>query len=123
MSEPMKLVVRSVSGVDLRAATELLVHQQRAHGREVTAEELRPSVQAALEDSHIFFFGAFHEGLPGFQHGKMVGVLIMNVSFSIEYAGEAGWIQELFVREDYRRKKIGDKLLTLALEWANGRGL
>ncbi len=123
MSE-MNLVVRSVSGVDLRAATELLFHQQQANKRNVTLDTLRPMVQAALEDaSHIFFFGAFHEGLPGFQHGKMVGVLIMNVSFSLEHAGEVGWIQELFVREDYRRKGLGDRLITLALEWAQARGL
>jgi GNAT superfamily N-acetyltransferase len=67
--------------------------------------------------------GAFHEGLPGFAHGKMVGVLMMSVLVSLEQAGEVGWIEELFVREDYRRKGLGERLLTTALEWAAGRGL
>src|SRR5262245_31573093 len=96
-----QLIVRRVGGVDLRAAVELLAHQQRAHGRPSTAEALRPAVQAALEDQgHVLVLGAFHEGLPGFQHGKMVGVLVMNVSFSLEHSGDVGWIEELYVRED-----------------------
>lgn len=123
MSEP-QLIVRRISGVDLRAATELLVNQQRAYGRDIDADRLRPVVQAVLEDGdRTLMLGAFHEGLPGFAHGKMVGVLMMSVVMSLEQVGEVGWIEELYVREDYRRKHLGDRLLTLALEWAEGRGL
>jgi GNAT superfamily N-acetyltransferase len=122
-SEPI-LVVRRVSGVDLRPAVELLVHQARAHRRDITADELRPAVQAMLEDSdRTLMMGAFHEGLPGFQHGKMVGLVLMNVFFSLEQAGEAGWIEELYVRDDYRRKGLGSRLLDQALDWARGRGV
>jgi GNAT superfamily N-acetyltransferase len=122
------LVVRRVGGVDLRPAVELLVHQLRAHGRgpgqAMSAEQLRPAVQAMLEDSdRTLMIGAFHEGLPGFAHGKMVGVLLMNVFFSLEHAGEAGWIEELFVREDYRRRGLANRLLDQALDWARGRGV
>lgn len=123
MSEP-QLIVRRISGVDLRAATELLVNQQRAYGRDIDADRLRPVVQAVLEDGdRTLMLGAFHEGLPGFAHGKMVGVLMMSVVMSLEHVGEVGWIEELFVREDYRRKGLGERLLVLAMEWANGRGL
>src|SRR5579871_3226510 len=124
MSSEPKLVVRRVGGVDLRAATELLVHQQRAHGRARSADELRPAVQAALEDSdRTLVIGAFHEGLPGFAHGKMVGVLLMSIVNSLEHAGEVGWIEELYVRDDYRRKGLGEKLLAQAIDWAEARGL
>ena len=51
MSSDPVLVVRRVSGVDLRATVELLVHQQRAHGNDLTEDELRPVVQDTLEDS------------------------------------------------------------------------
>lgn len=123
MSNPT-LIVRRVGGVDLRAAAELLVHQQRALGRAHSADELRPAVQAALEDSdRTLVIGAFHEGLPGFAHGKMVGVLVMNVVVSLEHAGEVGWIEELYVRDDYRRKGLGERLLAQALDWAEARGL
>ncbi len=89
MSAPnSQLVVRRISGVDLRAATELFVHQQRTRGNaDLSEERLRPAVQAALEDAdRVLMVGAFHEGLPGFQHGKMVGVLMMNLLVSLEHA-------------------------------------
>ena len=123
MSED-KLVVRRVSGVDLRAAVELLVQQQRARGREVDTEKLRPAVQAVLEDSEgTLVVGAYHEGLPGFAHGKMVGMFLMHVLPSLEQAGEIGWIQKLYVRDDYRKKGLAERMLDLGLEWAHGRGL
>lgn len=124
MSDEPKLIVRRIGGVDLRAATELLVQQQRAYGRDSDEARLRPVVQAALEDAdRTLMLGAFHEGLPGFAHGKMVGVLMMSALVSLEHAGEVGWIEELYVREEYRRRGLGERLLTMALDWSLGRGL
>jgi GNAT superfamily N-acetyltransferase len=124
MSSEPQLIVRRVGGVDLRAATELLVQQQRAYGRDIDEERLRPAIQAALEDSdRVLVLGAFHEGLPGFAHGKMVGVLLMTLLVSLEHCGEVGWIEELYVRDDYRRKGLGERLLTMALDWTSARGL
>src|SRR5262249_38718917 len=98
MSSPV-FVVRRIGGVDLRQTVELLAMARRARGSS-DSEGLRPAVQAALEDSdHVLALGAYHEGLPGFQHGKMVGVLLMTVLISVEHAGEMGWIEELFVRD------------------------
>jgi GNAT superfamily N-acetyltransferase len=122
-TEPL-LVVRRVSGVDLRATVELLTHQQRAHGNNLGEDELRPLVQDTLEDSdRTLVLGAFHEGLPGFAHGKMVGVLMMTVTISLEAAGEVGWIDELFVRDDYRKKGLAQRMLSMAMGWAEARGL
>jgi GNAT superfamily N-acetyltransferase len=53
----------------------------------------------------------------------MVGVLVMNVLDSISHAGEVGWIQQLYVRPDYRKKGLGNRMLVQALDWAGGRGL
>jgi ribosomal protein S18 acetylase RimI-like enzyme len=124
-STPDRLVVRRISGVDLRAATELFLHQQRSRGNAALSEEkLRPAVQAALEDAdRVLMVGAFHEGLPGFAHGKMVGVLMLNLLVSLEHAGEVGWIEELYVRPDYRKRGLATRLLDLALDWAEARGL
>jgi ribosomal protein S18 acetylase RimI-like enzyme len=122
MSE--QLIVRRVLAVDLRAATEIFSHQTRAHGRDVEPDALRPVVQALLEDGdRTLMIGAYHEGLAGFAHGKMVGVLMMHIQQSLSAQGEVGWIEELFVRPEYRRKGLGDKMLKQALEWAAGRGL
>jgi GNAT superfamily N-acetyltransferase len=120
-----QLIVRRISGVDLRAATELFLHQQRSRGNESLSEDrLRPAVQAALEDAdRVLMVGAFHEGLPGFQHGKMVGGLMCHLAMSLEHAGEIGWIEQLYVRPDYRKKGLATRLLDLTLEWAQARGL
>jgi GNAT superfamily N-acetyltransferase len=124
MATELKLIVRRIGGVDLRAATELLVHQQKTNGRAVDGDRVRPALQAALEDEgRVLVLGAFHEGLPGFAHGKMVGMLMMTVLISLEHGGEVGWIEELYVREDYRRNGLGDRLITQALDWSAARGL
>ena len=50
MSSDPPLVVRRISGVDLRSATEMVLHLQRSRGNTATSEDtLRPAVQAALE--------------------------------------------------------------------------
>lgn len=118
------LLVRRVTGVDLRGAVELLVNEAKARGREVSGDELRPAVQAMLEDSdRTLVVGAYHEGLPGFAHGKMVGMFVMHVLPSMAQNGEVGWIQKLFVRPEYRKKGLGGRMLDQGLEWAQGRGL
>ena len=96
----------------------------QAEGMRPTADELRPVLQALLEDGdRTLVLGAYHEGLPGFQHGKMVGVLMMHVHSSLSDLGEVGWIEELYVRPDYRRKGLGEQLLDQALAWADSRGI
>jgi GNAT superfamily N-acetyltransferase len=47
----------------------------------------------------------------------------MTVTISLEAAGEVGWIDELFVRNDYRKKGLAQRMLSMALGWAEARGL
>src|SRR3954451_1762959 len=98
MSSEPTLIVRRVTGIDIRGAVELLVSQQKDLGRPTNTDQLRPAVQAVLEDSdRTLVVGAYHEGLPGFQHGKIVGMFVMHVLPSLEHAGEVGWVQKLYV--------------------------
>src|SRR5262245_35514904 len=122
-SDPL-LIIRRVLPVDLRATSELMVEQLRGRGREVEVEQVRNALQAALEDAHrVLVVGAYHEGQPGFAHGKMVGVLFMNVLTSVEHAGEVGWIETLFIKPAYRQKRLATRLLEQALGWGAARGL
>jgi GNAT superfamily N-acetyltransferase len=124
MSNEPNLIVRRIAGVDLRAMVELLERQQKDLGRRAYVDHLRPAVQAVLEDSnHTLVVGAFHENMPGFAHGKLVGVMVLHVLPSLEHAGEVGWIQKLYVRDDYRKKNLGERLLQQGLDWAQARGL
>ncbi len=118
------LIVRQVMPVDLRATAELLVHSFRQRGHTIDAGQVRNAVQAVLEDSQrVLVIGAYHENQPGFAHGKMVGILVMNVLTRVELAGQVGWIETLFVRPDYRRHGLGERMLKQALDWSAARGL
>jgi len=118
------LIVRRVVAVDLRATAELIVKSLAERPGAPSAEAVRNAVQAALEDEQrVLCIGAYHENQPGFAHGKMVGVLMMNVLVSVEQAGQVGWIETLFVRPDYRRRGLGARMLGQTLDWARARGL
>lgn len=118
------LIVRQVMPVDLRATAELLVKAVESRGRNADAAQVRNAVQEALEDAQrVLVIGAYHENQPGFAHGKMVGALVMNVLTSVEAGGQVGWIETLFVRDDYRRRGLGERMLKQALDWADARGL
>lgn len=122
-SDP-NLIVRRVLPVDLRATCELIIEQLRGRGRAPDVEQARRAVLAALEDAHnVLVVGAYHEGQPGFAHGKMVGVLSMNVLMSLEQAGEIGWIETLHVKPAYRRLGLAARLIGQARTWGTGRGL
>jgi GNAT superfamily N-acetyltransferase len=122
--DPKDLIVRQVMPVDLRATAELLVNANKSRGRTSDAGEVRNAVQQVLEDSQrVLVIGAYHENQPGFAHGKMVGVLVMNVLTSVEHAGQVGWIETLFVKPDYRRCGLGERMLKQTLDWSDTRGL
>jgi GNAT superfamily N-acetyltransferase len=123
MEPDPKLIVRRVMPVDLRATAELLAAQLEARGTAGDLAELRNAAQSALENPSVLVIGAYHEGLPGFAHGKMVGVLLMNVLASIKHLGEIGWIETLFVRPAYRRKGLAARMLAQTLDWGGTRGL
>lgn len=121
--DPKLLIVRRVMPVDLRGLTELLVERQRAREANPDADQIRNIAQAALEHPSVLVVGAYHEGQPGFAHGKLVGFLMMHVQISFEDLGEIGWIGTLFVRPPYRRRGLADRLLQQALPFAEARGL
>jgi GNAT superfamily N-acetyltransferase len=123
MDTDPQLIVRRVMPVDLRGVTQLLVERRGVRGSAPDEEKIHQVAQAALESPSVLIVGAYHEGQPGFAHGKLVGLLIMHNLVSIEDLGEVGWIETLFVRPAYRRKGLAKRLLTQALGWGEARGL
>jgi GNAT superfamily N-acetyltransferase len=123
MDSDPQLIVRRVMPVDLRGTAELLATQLRARGRQADPERVRDAAQEALENSSVLVMGAYHEGQPGFAHGKMVGVLIMNLLQSIEHLGLIGWVETLYVRDSYRRKGLAQRMLDETIHWGEARGL
>ena len=57
------------------------------------------------------------------QDGKIVGMSTIQVLISTAEGGKVGLIEDVVVKESYRRKKIGSKLLEAIMDWANLKNL
>jgi len=51
-----------------------------------------------------------------------VGYLVLSFDFSLEYGGRNAWIDELFIRPEFRGKGIGSKVLDFAIQAAHECG-
>jgi diamine N-acetyltransferase len=51
-----------------------------------------------------------------------VGYLVLSFDFSLEYGGKNAWIDELFIRPEFRGKGIGSKALDFAAQTAREFG-
>jgi diamine N-acetyltransferase len=51
-----------------------------------------------------------------------IGYLVLSFDFSLEYGGRNAWIDELFVRSDFRGKGIGSNVLDFAVQAARECG-
>ena len=56
-----------------------------------------------------------HDQLP-------IGYLVLSFGFSLEYGGKNAWIDELFIRPDFRGKGIGSQALDFAAQTARELG-
>jgi ribosomal protein S18 acetylase RimI-like enzyme len=117
------LIVRRVLPVDVRGVVGLLVERHGRRGSSADETDIHKVVLAALEHPGVLIAGAYHEGQPGFAHGKLVGLVTMQTLVSIEDLGEVGWIETLYVRPQYRRRGLARRLLEQALAWGEARGL
>ena len=51
-----------------------------------------------------------------------IGYLVLSFDFSLEYGGRNAWIDELFVRREFRGKGIGSEVLEFAAQAAREHG-
>jgi GNAT superfamily N-acetyltransferase len=51
-----------------------------------------------------------------------IGYLVLSFDFSLEYGGKNAWIDELFIRPDFRGKGIGSQALDFAAQTARELG-
>jgi ribosomal protein S18 acetylase RimI-like enzyme len=55
--------------------------------------------------------------------GKPAGYVILTIGFSFEFHGREGFIDELYVEPEYRRKGLGRKAMTFAADSARRLGV
>lgn len=54
--------------------------------------------------------------------GDLAGVVLASRFLSLKVAGEALWIEELYVKPEYRRRGIAGRLVETVLDWAEDQG-
>jgi GNAT superfamily N-acetyltransferase len=110
--------VRPASQADAAAVAaaveELLVE---LGGRRPPRPELEAEVQAALDDPRI---GALIVAEAG---GEIVGVLSASWQRALHVPGRYATIQDLWVREDWRSRRIGAELVEALAELAGEQGV
>ena len=114
------LVIRAVSAADRRAACELLAAQLADHDLPVDAGGVEWAVNSAI-DPAAGRWGAWLV-LAEFDDGP-VGILLANPIVSVEKAGAALWIEELYVVPSRRRQGVARALLDHAIARARVEGL
>lgn len=57
------------------------------------------------------------------EDGPAVGVIFANFHWSLKFAGESLWIEELYVTPDERRQGLGRALVDRVVEYAEGHDI
>ena len=114
-----------MQSISISAATEwdcpecasLLVEQLREHDIDVSAESLcRVLERVVADDQHGFVHLARAEG-------RIVGVSYVATILSVEHAGPAAWLEELYVVPVWRQRGVGSALVDAVLERARAAGM
>lgn len=59
--------------------------------------------------------GEFLDGYVGEQSGKIIGYCMVAKSFSTEFGKKCVWIEDIFVKEEFRGKGFGEELFRFVL--------
>jgi GNAT superfamily N-acetyltransferase len=102
---------------DCAECADLLVEQLREHNIDVSAESLRPLLERVVADEQ-----------RGFVHvaraeGGLVGVAYVAAILSMEHAGPAAWLEELYVTPAWRQRGVGSALLAAVMKRARAAGM
>jgi diamine N-acetyltransferase len=79
-------------------------------------EEVRASVHELLVNS------AVGQAFLMYRGELCIGYLVLSFDFSLEYGGKNAWIDELFVRPEFRGRGIGSRALDFAQQTARELG-
>jgi GNAT superfamily N-acetyltransferase len=102
---------------DCGQCARLLLGQLAEHGVDATEEKLIKVLEKVLSNKTNGFI------LLARRTGNIVGVAYVAIILSAEHCGKAGWLEELYVRPEYRSQGIGAALVTAVLERAHKLGI
>ena len=108
--------IRSASSDDLAAMTRLLQELFTVETEfEFNAGKQRCGLQMLLDSPQAGVWVAE-------QHGRVVGMVTVQLVVSTAEGGLSGWLEDLVVARSCRRLGLGKALLKAAVRWAQSRG-
>lgn len=109
----MKIIeITKSSDKNIDTLVELLHQQMIVIGSEKTKEVICASVENALKkESRATFFVVFKNSDP-------IGMAFINVCSGIESEGDYIWLNEIHVKEEYRKQGTGTRLIEHIIRWA-----
>ena len=99
------------------AAVELFGAQLKEHMIEADLNRVRSVIEKVVADERRGFILAAAIG-----SGQLVGVAFGCAFLGVEYGGESGWLEELYVLPEWRKQGVGSRLVSEVVRVAKVRG-
>lgn len=110
------LHIREATAADLTAVLELLIPHLEDHSIVLGNDALRRATQRLIEDPEV---GRVLVATAGAQ---IAGVAVLSFLWTLEHGGAAAWLDELYVRPQWRRAGVGNQLVEASMTVARLRG-
>ncbi len=97
---------------DTQAVLEMMrtFYDSPAVSHDVPEETLRRNVEVCVSDNPLL------EGLVFWEEGHVAGYAMLVNSFATEFGGACIWLEDIYVKQEYRGRGIGTQFLAYAKE-------
>jgi ribosomal protein S18 acetylase RimI-like enzyme len=113
----MQPTFRVAAGEDADALLAMMRELNEHEGMAFDEPKARAALAALFADER---FGVAHLILSG---GETAGYLVVTFGFSVEFGGRDAFVDELFIRDEFRGRGIGKAALGRAEEVCRERGI
>jgi ribosomal protein S18 acetylase RimI-like enzyme len=114
---PIDANISLIQPGQIEAAIQLFRAQLLEHGITTSPTPIRSVIEkVAADEKRGFILVAMIED------GTLVGAAFGSAFLGVEHGGESGWLEELYVRPEWRERGIGTRLVAEVIRMAKERG-
>ena len=112
-----KFQARLLQIEEIDAAVDLLGRQLREHGVKTDLGKVRSVIERIVKDNRLGFVLAALE-----KNQRPVGIALGCAFLGVEHGGRSGWIEELYVLQEFQMLGIGSLLVAEFIRVASALG-